>query len=205
VCELLLTGTALGCVCSAHLELSSSTHVYEDHPVDTSRKKTEELWPLAPSCLSVCHHVATWEPLKRFSLTCTLWCYSFSIISQNTEHCMKTQLLFCTVSELITAFLTVIFSRPVIMSQGLYCGSTYHLYLAAQNKIGSSSPSPTLTVKTQGRAPGVPEAQMLLAPNSTSVLLRLHVWPDNDCPLTHFILQYRPISNPHWTLGMLDF
>ncbi|GFG32700.1 hypothetical protein Cfor_00545 [Coptotermes formosanus] len=84
--------------------------------------------------------------------------------------------------------------------KGLYCGSTYHLYLAAQNKIGSSSPSPTLTVKTQGRAPGVPETQMLLSPNSTSVLLRLHVWPDNDCPLTHFVLQYRPISDPHWTL-----
>jgi hypothetical protein len=96
---------------------------------------------------------------------------------------------------------------PYILSmlQGLYCGSAYLLYLAAQNRIGSSSPSPTLTVKTQGRAPGYPEAQMLLSPNSTSVLLRLHMWPDNDCPLTHFILQYRPSNSPHWTLGMLDF
>ncbi|XP_069701681.1 cell adhesion molecule Dscam2 isoform X1 [Periplaneta americana] len=84
--------------------------------------------------------------------------------------------------------------------KGLHCGSTYHLYLAAQNKIGSSPPSPTLSVKTQGRAPGVPEAQSLLSPNSTSVLLRLHVWPDNGCPLTYFVLQYRPINNPHWTL-----
>ncbi|PSN52800.1 Down syndrome cell adhesion molecule-like protein Dscam2 [Blattella germanica] len=84
--------------------------------------------------------------------------------------------------------------------KGLYCGSTYHLYLAAQNKIGSSPPSPTLSVKTQGLAPGVPEAQTLLSPNSTSVLLRLHVWPDNGCPLTYFVVQYRPISKHHWTL-----
>ncbi|XP_023703051.1 Down syndrome cell adhesion molecule-like protein Dscam2 isoform X3 [Cryptotermes secundus] len=84
--------------------------------------------------------------------------------------------------------------------KGLHCGSTYHLFLAAQNKIGTSAPSPTLSVKTQGRAPGIPEAQTLLSPNSTSVLLRLHVWPDNGCPLTHFVLQYRPIGNTHWTL-----
>jgi hypothetical protein len=93
--------------------------------------------------------------------------------------------------------------RPVL--QGLHCGSTYHLFLAAQNKIGTSAPSPTLSVKTQGRAPGVPEAQTLLSPNSTSVLLRLHVWPDNGCPLTHFVLQYRPVGDTHWTLGMPHF
>jgi hypothetical protein len=91
---------------------------------------------------------------------------------------------------------------PLVVLQGLYCGSTYHLFLTAQNKIGSSSPSPTLSVKTQGRAPGTPEPQTLLSPNSTSVLLRLHVWPDNGCPLTYFVLQYRPINNQHWTLGM---
>ena len=91
------------------------------------------------------------------------------------------------------------------MFQGLHCGSTYHLYLAAQNKIGSSLPSPTLSVKTQGLAPGVPEAQTLLSPNSTSVLLRLHVWPDNGCPLTYFVVQYRPINKHHWTLGKSHF
>lgn len=112
---------------------------------------------------------------------------------------------FSPQSSSIHCCLSVTFPHLLIMLQGLYCGSAYHLYLAAQNKIGSSSPSPTITVKTQGRSPGVPEAQMLLSPNSTSVLLRLHVWPDNDCPLTHFVLQYRPINSPHWTLGMLDF
>ncbi|XP_068083857.1 cell adhesion molecule Dscam2 [Anabrus simplex] len=84
--------------------------------------------------------------------------------------------------------------------KGLLCGSTYHLYLTAHNKIGSSLPSPTLSVRTQGQAPGLPPKAALLSPNSTSVLLRLHVWPDNGCPLTHFVVLYRHESNQQWTL-----
>jgi hypothetical protein len=34
--------------------------------------------------------------------------------------------------------------------KGLVCGSTYNIYLTAQNKIGSSSPSTSLHVRTQG-------------------------------------------------------
>lgn len=34
--------------------------------------------------------------------------------------------------------------------KGLVCGSTYNIYLTAHNKIGSSSPSTTLHVRTQG-------------------------------------------------------
>ncbi|XP_047115646.1 Down syndrome cell adhesion molecule-like protein Dscam2 [Schistocerca piceifrons] len=84
--------------------------------------------------------------------------------------------------------------------KGLLCGSTYHLSLTAHNHIDSSPSSPTLSVRTQGQAPGVPHQAMLITPNSTSVLLRLHVWPDNGCPLTYFVLQYRPNGAQHWTL-----
>lgn len=35
--------------------------------------------------------------------------------------------------------------------KGLVCGSTYNIYLTAHNKIGSSSPSTTLHVRTQGK------------------------------------------------------
>ncbi|XP_049785936.1 Down syndrome cell adhesion molecule-like protein Dscam2 [Schistocerca cancellata] len=84
--------------------------------------------------------------------------------------------------------------------KGLLCGSTYHLSLTAHNRIDSSPSSPTLSVRTQGQAPGVPHQAMLITPNSTSVLLRLHVWPDNGCPLTYFVLQYRPNGAQHWTL-----
>nr|CAD7427386.1 unnamed protein product [Timema monikensis] len=84
--------------------------------------------------------------------------------------------------------------------KSLQCGSTYHLFLTARNKIGTSVPSPTLSVRTQGQSPGLPQATSLLSPNSTSVILRLHVWPDNGCPLTYFVVQYRPIHTHHWTL-----
>nr|CAD7591924.1 unnamed protein product [Timema genevievae] len=84
--------------------------------------------------------------------------------------------------------------------KSLQCGSTYHLFLTARNKIGTSAASPTLSVRTQGQSPGLPQAASLLSPNSTSVILRLHVWPDNGCPLTYFVVQYRPIHTQHWTL-----
>ncbi|XP_046465971.1 dscam family member AbsCAM isoform X1 [Neodiprion pinetum] len=84
--------------------------------------------------------------------------------------------------------------------KGLLCGNAYHLYLTSHNKLGSSPASPTLSVRTQGQAPGIPRADAFLAPNSTTLALRLHVWPDNGCPISYFVIQYRPISEFHWTL-----
>ncbi|XP_050073287.1 cell adhesion molecule Dscam2 isoform X2 [Anopheles maculipalpis] len=78
--------------------------------------------------------------------------------------------------------------------KGLFCGSTYQVYLVAHNKIGSSSASTTLNVKTQGQPPGIPPDSVLIAPNSTSVVLRLNGWPDNGCPIMYFVLQYRSVS-----------
>ncbi|XP_052861472.1 cell adhesion molecule Dscam2 isoform X2 [Anopheles cruzii] len=78
--------------------------------------------------------------------------------------------------------------------KGLFCGSTYQVYLIAHNKIGSSSASTTLNVKTQGQSPGVPPDSVLIAPNSSSVVLRLNGWPDNGCPIIYFVLQYRSVS-----------
>ncbi|XP_068892723.1 cell adhesion molecule Dscam2 isoform X6 [Tenebrio molitor] len=82
----------------------------------------------------------------------------------------------------------------------LLCGTTYNLYLTAHNIIGSSPASQPLQARTQGHPPGVPSAAAFLSPNSTSVLLRLHVWPDNGCPILYFILQYRKASNSQWNL-----
>ncbi|XP_060535010.1 cell adhesion molecule Dscam2 isoform X1 [Cylas formicarius] len=84
--------------------------------------------------------------------------------------------------------------------KGLSCGTTYHLYLTAHNKIGSSPASHPLQARTQGHPPGVPPAVSFINPNSTSVTLRLHVWPDNGCPILYFILQYRKASESQWTL-----
>ncbi|XP_058796799.1 cell adhesion molecule Dscam2 [Phymastichus coffea] len=84
--------------------------------------------------------------------------------------------------------------------KGLLCGNTYQLYLSAHNKIGSSPASPVLSVRTQGQPPGIPPAAAFLAPNSTSLVLRLSAWPDNGCPILYFVIQYRPINEFHWTL-----
>ncbi|KAK7792151.1 hypothetical protein R5R35_000418 [Gryllus longicercus] len=84
--------------------------------------------------------------------------------------------------------------------KGLLCGSTYAVHLVARNKVGASRPSQQLSVRTQGQAPGVPAKGALLQPNSSSVLLRLHAWPDNGCPLTYFVVQYRPEGSQQWTL-----
>ncbi|XP_020291121.1 Down syndrome cell adhesion molecule-like protein Dscam2 isoform X2 [Pseudomyrmex gracilis] len=83
--------------------------------------------------------------------------------------------------------------------KGLLCGNTYQLYLTSHNKIGSSPSSPVLSVRTQGQAPGIPPASFL-TPNSTTLVLRLHVWPDNGCPIRYFVIQYRPANEFHWTL-----
>ncbi|XP_025156472.1 Down syndrome cell adhesion molecule-like protein Dscam2 isoform X4 [Harpegnathos saltator] len=84
--------------------------------------------------------------------------------------------------------------------KGLLCGNTYQLYLTSHNKIGSSPSSPVLSVRTQGQAPGIPPAAAFLSPNSTTLVLRLHVWPDNGCPIKYFVIQYRPANEFHWTL-----
>lgn len=76
----------------------------------------------------------------------------------------------------------------------LRCGSTYQVYLTSTNTIGTSPPSTTLHVRTQGQSPATPAPSALLAPNSTSCVLRLHAWPDNGCQMLFFVLQYRAIS-----------
>lgn len=97
--------------------------------------------------------------------------------------------------------------------KSLLCGSTYQIYLTSTNKIGTSPASTNLHVRTQGQQPGnrcvfldeldrislsfltgIPAASVLLAPNSTSIVLRLHSWPDNGCPILYYVLQYRSIS-----------
>ncbi|CAH1390384.1 unnamed protein product [Nezara viridula] len=84
--------------------------------------------------------------------------------------------------------------------KGLTCGSTYQIYLNCFNKLGTSQPSRPLSVRTQGQYPGVPPPSHFLAPNSTSVVLRLHVWPDNGCPITSFVVRYKTVNEQEWLL-----
>lgn len=85
--------------------------------------------------------------------------------------------------------------------QGLTCGSTYQVHMIATNKLGTSKPSNILTVRTQGQKPGIPQRSIFISPNSTFVLLNLHVWPDNGCPILHFVIKYRQQNDIDWIIG----
>lgn len=86
-------------------------------------------------------------------------------------------------------------SRP----QDLACGQTYQAHIIANNKVGSSTPSIAVTARTKGNKPGVPKKSMFMKPNSTYLRLNLEAWPDNDCPVTKFVIRHRPMLQPHWT------
>lgn len=89
------------------------------------------------------------------------------------------------------------------MLQGLTCGSTYQVSMIATNKLGSSKPSNTLTVRTQGQKPGVPQRSNFIYQNSTYVLLNLNVWPDNGCPILYFVIKYRQHNDIEWIIGKI--
>ncbi|XP_042208394.1 Down syndrome cell adhesion molecule-like protein Dscam2 isoform X1 [Homarus americanus] len=73
-----------------------------------------------------------------------------------------------------------------VMVRGLPCGAPHHLYLTAWNTHGTSTPSPVLLTNTLGSPPGRPDPAKLVEVNSTCVTLRLYVWPELGCPVTHW-------------------
>lgn len=86
----------------------------------------------------------------------------------------------------------------------LMCGSTYQIYLTAQNDIGTSPSSIILNVRTQGSSPGIPKPTHLLYQNSTFITVKLDEWPDNGCPIQYFVVEYRKVisnSENGWILG----
>ncbi|XP_042226508.1 Down syndrome cell adhesion molecule-like protein Dscam2 isoform X2 [Homarus americanus] len=73
-----------------------------------------------------------------------------------------------------------------VMVRWLPCGAPHHLYLTAWNTHGTSTPSPVLVTNTLGSPPGRPDPARLVEVNSTCVTLRLYVWPELGCPVTHW-------------------
>ncbi|XP_049765530.1 Down syndrome cell adhesion molecule-like protein Dscam2 [Schistocerca cancellata] len=88
-----------------------------------------------------------------------------------------------------------------LMLPNLQCGTTYHAYMIAYNRVGNSHPSATVTIKTKGTEPQVPELKTLLTTNATSVLLHLPYWPDGGCPMLYFVVEYRTLGTRNeWIL-----
>ncbi|XP_023233546.1 Down syndrome cell adhesion molecule-like protein Dscam2 isoform X2 [Centruroides sculpturatus] len=82
----------------------------------------------------------------------------------------------------------------------LDCGTLYYFYLLAYNSAGNSEPSEMISAKTDGNSPIAPEKSYLLSVNSTTVLLHLNSWRNGGCPITFFVVQYKPQGQQEWTL-----
>ncbi|CAG2122094.1 unnamed protein product, partial [Medioppia subpectinata] len=76
--------------------------------------------------------------------------------------------------------------------RNLRCGTTYIVKIEAFNEVGTGRPSDELRFTTQGKAPIAGERSLIFTPNITFVLLHLSRWSDGGCPISHFIVQYKP-------------
>lgn len=85
--------------------------------------------------------------------------------------------------------------------QNLECGSRYHVYLVAHNRVGSSPASDTALVKTLGAAPLASSLEQFLTLNSTSAVAYPETWLPQGCAITHFLVEYRPHHQSHWLQG----
>jgi Down syndrome cell adhesion molecule len=89
---------------------------------------------------------------------------------------------------------------------GLRCGTQYHVYLVAYNRLGSSPSSVVLKERTRGSRPPPPPvgtADNFLLLNVTKIGLRLESWPDGGCPIVYFTVEFLQVNSPsgEWQVG----
>ncbi|KAF2355841.1 Fibronectin type III, partial [Trinorchestia longiramus] len=80
----------------------------------------------------------------------------------------------------------------------LDCGSRYHVYLVSRNQVGLSPASDTAVVKTLGGAPVASSLGQFLQANSSTVVVYPESWIPQGCPISHFLIEYRPHNQAHW-------
>ncbi|XP_033228370.1 Down syndrome cell adhesion molecule-like protein Dscam2 [Belonocnema kinseyi] len=84
---------------------------------------------------------------------------------------------------------------------GLRCGSSYHGHLTAYNRVGTGDPSPLISATTKGTAPLLPRERDIVSANATSVRLNLSAWPNGECLIHHYTVEYRRrIGTEPWIL-----
>lgn len=86
--------------------------------------------------------------------------------------------------------------RNTFNLSNLRCGTAYHVFITSYNDVGSGAPSGTLAVRTRGTVPTVPTPSDLLVVNSTTVSLRLDLWPDSGCPMLYYVVEYMAHKGP---------
>ncbi|XP_059489075.1 cell adhesion molecule Dscam2-like isoform X3 [Neocloeon triangulifer] len=83
--------------------------------------------------------------------------------------------------------------------RGLMCGAEYALYLIATNRVGDSSPSSTVRVRTEGGTPRAPSRTDLFASsNMSAVNVHLAKWDANSCEIRSFAIEYREKTQDDW-------
>ncbi|KAH6936877.1 hypothetical protein HPB50_023833 [Hyalomma asiaticum] len=90
----------------------------------------------------------------------------------------------------------------------LRCGTEYLVYIRAANRAGKGPQGETLSVRTNGGRPVEPDPSRLFEINSTFVVLHLDAWESGGCPVSYFVVQYRPearaaspsATSSEWTL-----
>ncbi|XP_076137879.1 cell adhesion molecule DSCAM [Alosa pseudoharengus] len=84
--------------------------------------------------------------------------------------------------------------------ENLKCGTWYKFTLTAQNAVGPGRISEIIEAKTHGKEPQfVKEHELFASINSTRVQLNLNGWNNGGCPITSFIVEYRPVDSNTWT------
>ncbi|XP_058795689.1 cell adhesion molecule Dscam2 isoform X3 [Phymastichus coffea] len=83
----------------------------------------------------------------------------------------------------------------------LKCGSSYVAHLTAQNRVGTGDPSPLISATTKGTAPLQPKEREIIIANATSVRLLLLNWPNGDCPIEYYTVEFRrKVGSEQWNL-----
>ncbi|XP_066598053.1 cell adhesion molecule Dscam2-like isoform X1 [Prorops nasuta] len=84
----------------------------------------------------------------------------------------------------------------------LWCGTDYHMYLTAYNRIGMGSPSEIVKATTEGSKPeeSPSSGDKFITVNVSWITLHLGTWNDGGCPITYFELEYRKSGESIWTL-----
>lgn len=82
----------------------------------------------------------------------------------------------------------------------LNCGNKYIVKVAAFNEVGNGEDSDDVHFSTDGRPPIAPDKYQFIRSNITSVSLNLMSWKDGGCPISSFVVQFKPKSQVEWIL-----
>ncbi|XP_076348173.1 cell adhesion molecule Dscam1-like [Tachypleus tridentatus] len=82
---------------------------------------------------------------------------------------------------------------------GLHCGTRYDFLIVAFNDVGESLPSDIVHAKTKGAAPSSPSQHAFIRVNITTATLHFTEWDSGGCPVSFFVVQYKPEISQEWT------